>query len=161
MKRLLPTPVLSAVLLVVWLLLNNTLAVGHVLLGAALALALPVVLARFIGPRPRVGRPGMIVRLGLLVLRDIVVSNIEVARRVLGPESAIRPGFVRVKLELTDPHAIAALGGIITMTPGTLTCDVAPDRSHLLVHALHVTDEAALVAGIKTRYEAPLKEIFE
>ena len=50
-------------------------------------------------------------------------------------------------LELTDPHAIAALGGIITMTPGTLTCDVAPDRSHLLVHALHVTDEAALVAG--------------
>ena len=46
------------------------------------------------------------------------------------------------------------------MTPGTLTCAVTADRSHLLVHALHVTDAAALVADIKARYEAPLKEIF-
>jgi multicomponent K+:H+ antiporter subunit E len=46
------------------------------------------------------------------------------------------------------------------MTPGTLTCDVAADRSHLLVHALHLTDAAALVADIKARYEAPLLEIF-
>jgi len=160
-KRLLPAPVLSAALLAAWLLLNNTIAVGHLLLGSALAFALPLVTARFIGPRPRVRRPGTIVRLGLVVLRDIIVSNVEVARRVLGPESAIHPAFIRVPLALTDPHAIAALGGIITMTPGTLTCAVAADRSHLLVHALHVTDEATLVADIKARYEAPLKEIFE
>jgi multicomponent K+:H+ antiporter subunit E len=160
-KRLLPAPVLSATLLATWLLLNNTFATGQLLLGSVLAVVLPLAAAGFIGPRPRIRRPTTIVRLGLVVLRDIVVSNVEVARRVLGPESAIRPGFVRVPLALTDPHAIAALGGIITMTPGTLTCAVAADRSHLLVHALHVTDEAALVADIKARYEAPLKEIFE
>jgi multicomponent K+:H+ antiporter subunit E len=57
-----------------------------------------------------------------------------------------------------------ALAGIITMTPGTLSSDLSPDRKHLLVHALHCPDEAAeaaLVADIKARYEAPLMEIFE
>ena len=88
------------------------------------------------------------------------MSNIEVARRILGPESALRPGFVRVPIVLTDPQAIATLAGIITMTPGTLTCAVAPDGRSLLVHALHLEDADALVAEIKSRYEQPLMEIF-
>ena len=46
------------------------------------------------------------------------------------------------------------------MTPGTLSCAVAADRSYLLIHALHLTDDAALVADIKARYETPLREIF-
>jgi len=101
------------------------------------------------------------VKLGLVVLWDIVLSNIEVARRILGPEDAIKPAFVWVPLDLTDPHAIVSLAGIITMTPGTLSAELSPDRLHLLVHAFNVDDEAALIAQIKARYEAPLKEIFE
>ena len=66
-----------------------------------------------------------------------------------------------VDRDLTDDWAITALAGIITMTPGTLTADVAEDRSYLLIHALHVDDAEAIVASIKTRYEAPLKEIYE
>jgi multicomponent K+:H+ antiporter subunit E len=87
-----------------------------------------------------------------------------VARRVLGPVDRIQPRFVWVPLSLTEPHAIATLAGIITMTPGTLSSEVTDDRRHLLVHALHCPDDeaaAALVADILHRYEAPLKEIFE
>jgi multicomponent K+:H+ antiporter subunit E len=47
------------------------------------------------------------------------------------------------------------------MTPGTLSCAIAPDGRSLVVHALHLDDAEALVAQIKQRYEAPLKEIFE
>jgi multicomponent K+:H+ antiporter subunit E len=47
------------------------------------------------------------------------------------------------------------------MTPGTLSAELSPDGRHLLVHAFNVDDEAALVAQIKARYEAPLQEIFE
>jgi multicomponent K+:H+ antiporter subunit E len=81
----------------------------------------------------------------------------DVAKRVLGPESAIRPAFVWVPLDIQDPHGIVALAGIITLTPGTLSSDLSEDRRHLLVHALHCEDEAALVADIKARYEAPLR----
>jgi multicomponent K+:H+ antiporter subunit E len=161
MKRLLPHPLLSLVLWLAWLALNNTVAPAHVLLGALLAFVLPLTgLHLADGTWPRLHRPGVALMLALRVLQDIVVSNVEVTRRVLGPESAIRPGFLRVPLDLTDDWAITTLAGIITMTPGTLTADVAEDRSYLLVHAFHVDDAEAIIASIKTRYEKPLKEIY-
>jgi len=160
-KRWLPAPLLSATLFAVWLLLNNTLDPAHLVLGAALAILVPRFTERLRPQRPRIRRPLVVVRLGLVVLWDIVLSNIEVARRILGPEAAIRPAFVWVPLDLTDPHAIVSLAGIITMTPGTLSAELSPDGRHLLVHAFNVDDEAALIAQLKARYEAPLKEIFE
>jgi multicomponent K+:H+ antiporter subunit E len=160
-KRLVPAPLLSGTLFVVWLLLANTLDPAHVVLGALLAVVVPWFTERLRPERPRVRRPLVIARLGLTVLWDIVLSNIEVARRILGPEDAIRPAFVWVPLDLSDPHAIVSLAGIITMTPGTLSAELSADRRHLLVHAFNVDDEPALIAQIKARYEAPLKEIFE
>jgi multicomponent K+:H+ antiporter subunit E len=151
----------SAALLVVWLLLNGTLAAGHVLLGAFLAWLLPLVTTPFANAHPRIRRPLAIARLALVVLRDIVVANVEVARRVLGPERRLSPGFVRIPLTVTDPYAIAALANIVTMTPGTLSADIEPGNRHLVVHAFHLVDADALVADIKARYEAPLREIFE
>jgi multicomponent K+:H+ antiporter subunit E len=161
MSRLVPAPCLSVALWVVWLLLNRSFAPAHVLLGAVLAWVIPLVTVAPQSGRCGFRRPWAVLRLAVVVLRDIVVSSIVVARQILGAESAITPGFVRVPIALTDVHAIATLAGIITMTPGTLTCDVASDRSHLLVHAFHLTDADALVADIKARYEAPLREIFE
>jgi multicomponent K+:H+ antiporter subunit E len=160
-KRLLAAPLLSATLFVVWLLLNNTLDPAHLVLGALLAVVVPWFTAKLRAERPRIRKPFVILRLGLVVLWDIVLSNIEVARRILGPEAAIKPRFVWVPLALTDPHAILSLAGIITMTPGTLTAEISPDRRHLLVHAFNVDDETELVAQIKARYETPLKEIYE
>lgn len=159
--RLVPAPLLSLVLFVAWLLLNNTVDAAHVLLAAVLALAIPWLTAPLWPQRPRIRRWGAAVSLALVVLWDIVVANIELARRILGPESAIRPRFVWVPLSIRDPHGIVALAGIITMTPGTLSSDLSDDRRWLLIHAFDVDDEAALVATIKRRYEAPLREIFE
>jgi len=164
MRRLLPAPLISALLFVAWLMLNQSVSPGNLLLAALFALVLPAFTERLRPERPRLRAWGTIVRLGLVVLRDIVVSNVDVARRVLGREAAIRSRFVWVPLALRDPHGIVALAGIITMTPGTLSSEVSEDRRFLLVHALHCPDEAAeaaLVADIKARYEAPLMEIFE
>lgn len=161
MKRWFPAPMLSTLLFVVWLLLANTLDAAHVVLAALLAMVVPRFTERLRPERPRIGKPLAIARLGLVVLWDIVLSNIEVARRILGPEDAIKPAFVWLPLDLTDPHAIVSLAGIITMTPGTLSAELSADRRFLLVHAFNVEDEAALVAQMKARYEAPLKEIFE
>lgn len=157
---MLPAPLVSLLLWVAWLMLNGSHAPGHLLLGAVLAVALPLLLARYIAPRPRLRRAGVALRLAFVVVHDIIVSNVQVARLILGPESRIRPGFVRVPLALTEPYAIATLAGIITMTPGTLSCAVATDRSYLLVHALDLADPAQLVADIKARYETALLEIF-
>jgi multicomponent K+:H+ antiporter subunit E len=162
--RLLPSPLLSALLFLAWLMLNESVSAGHLLLALVLALVLPWWSNRFRPERVRLRRGGTMLRLTGRVLADIVVSNVEVARRVLGPEAELRPVFVWVPLQLRSPHAMVALAGIVTLTPGTLSSEITADRRHLLVHALHCPDaaaEAALVASIRERYEAPLKEIFE
>jgi len=165
MTALFPSPLVSVTVFVVWLLLNDTLDPAHLLLAAALAVVVPRLTASIGTGAPRIRRWDVAVRLALIVLWDIVKSNIEVARRILGPEHAIQPLFVWVPLDLKSPHGVLTLAGMITMTPGTISAELSPDRRHLLVHALHVEGGAAgaeaLVAGIKARYEQPLIRIFD
>lgn len=160
MNRLLPHPRLSAVLGLTWLALNNTLDPAHVLLAAAIGLLMPPLIGCFLPELPRLRAPGTLVRLLLVVLGDILVANLEVARRILGREAALRPAFVQVPLDLRDPLGVAALAAIVTLTPGTVSADLTGSGASLVVHALHVEDEARLVATIKQRYEAPLRAIF-
>ena len=160
MKRWLPAPLLSLAVFVVWLLLVATLAPAHLLLAALLAIALPLLAQRLREDTAHLRRPLVAARLAMVVLWDIVLSNIEVARRILGRESKIHPGFIWIPLDIQNPHGIAALAGIITMTPGTLSSELSADRRFLLVHCLHLEDADAAIAQIKARYEAPLREVF-
>lgn len=160
MKSWLPAPLLSLSVFVVWLLLVATVEPAHLLLAALLAVGLPLVAQRLREGNAGMRRPLLAARLGLRVLWDIVLSNIEVARRILGRESSIHPGFVWVPLDIRNAHGIAALAGIITMTPGTLSAELSPDQQHLLVHCFHLEDAAATIAQIKRDYETPLREIF-
>lgn len=159
-RRLLPHPILSLALLGLWLLLNNSLSMGHLVLGGVLAVLIPKLTFAFWPERVRMRRPGLLLRFIGLVLWDILVANVAVARRILGPMEAIRPGFLRIPLEVQSPLAISLLASTITLTPGTVSCLLSEDRRYLLVHALHVTDPEAEIRQIKTRYEQPLKEVF-
>jgi multicomponent K+:H+ antiporter subunit E len=155
---------MSATLWLVWPVLNQSWSLGQMLLGLLLAWAIPWLLQHLRQESARPRRPFTVARLGLTVLKDIISSNLDVARLILGREDAIRSGFFWVPLSIIDPHGIVALAGIITLTPGTVSADLSDDRRLLLVHALHCPNDesaAALVADIQARYEAPLKEIFE
>ncbi len=79
MKRLFPAPWLSLALWLLWLVLNVSVSAGHLLLGAALGFLAPL-LMRPLRPRPiRIRRPWVVLRLFLLVGRDVLVSNVAVA----------------------------------------------------------------------------------
>jgi multicomponent K+:H+ antiporter subunit E len=159
MKRWIPYPLLAAALLAMWLLLNQSLAPGHVLLGAAIGLLASRGLAA-LRPEPvRAVALGPILRLAGIVLADIVRSNLAVARIVLFPRQRIS-GFVRLPLELTNVHGLAVLACIVTATPGTLWVQLDRGNGILLVHILDLVDEEAWIRLIKRRYEALLLEIF-
>jgi multicomponent K+:H+ antiporter subunit E len=159
--RWLPHPVSSLALWIIWLMFNNTIAPAHLVLGAILGIAIPWITHVFWPEQARLSHPLTALRLFFIVLYDIAVANLKVARLVLGPVSALRPAFVEVPLQLQNPFAISSLASIITLTPGTVSASLSADRRTLLVHALDVDDRDALVAEIKQRYETPLKEIFE
>lgn len=160
-RRLLPHPLLSAALLITWLLLANHFSAGQLLLGAALGWALPLLLRRLLGPALRPRRGLALLRLLGRVLIDIAAANLQVARLVLGSNARLRPQFVELPLALHSDFGIAVLASTISLTPGTVSAELSADRRHLLIHALHVDDAQALIDHIKLRYERPLREIFE
>lgn len=159
---LLPFPRLSLALLAMWLLLQQSLAPAHLLIGALIALAGPLALRTLDLPHARVRRPQAIARLFALVLDDVVRSNNAVARIILRPGHPRQTsGFVEIPLALRDPYGLTVLATIITATPGTLWAGYDPHRGVMTLHVLDLVDEAAWVARVQNRYESVLKEIFE
>ena len=161
-KRLVPAPLLSLALLGLWLLLNRSLSAGHIALGAAVGLAIPLLTAG-LRPQPvRVRKPGAVLRLAFTVVVDTTRSNLAVARLLLAPSRRRYPaGFVHIPLDVRDPNALAVLAMIVCITPGTAWAEISVDRSMLMLHVLEIHDAAAIAADVKQRYERPLMEIFE
>ncbi|MCU0953346.1 MAG: Na+/H+ antiporter subunit E [Hyphomicrobium sp.] len=159
-ERILPQPVLSIAIAALWLTLVSDVSGGQVLLAAVLGFVIPFFTVSFWPDRPKRFRIGPALRLLFVVVYDIVAANLTVARVVLGDVGAIRSQFVDVPLDTGDPYVATILGSIITLTPGTLTVDIDMDKRVVHIHGLDVPDQALLISEIKTRYEAPLKEIF-
>ena len=154
-------PLLAALLVVTWLLLNRTLAPGQILLGAVLAGAASAAFAR-LGPHARPARLGLAAWLIVLVLADIVRSNIAVARIVFFPaRPERRAGFLPIPLATRHPGALAALAVIVTATPGTSWAGYDAAQGVLTLHVLDLADQEGMVRTFKLRYEARLREIFE
>jgi len=161
MSRLLPHPLLSAILLVIWLLLANELSAGQILLGTVLGWAVPLYTARFWPEQVVVRRPLLLLRFTAVVLYDILVANVAVARLILGRQESLQPAFVVMPLALRSELAISLLANTISLTPGTVSAFLSADRRCLVVHSLHTTDPEELLATMRERYETPLKEILE
>jgi multicomponent K+:H+ antiporter subunit E len=159
-RRLLPHPGLSLFMWALWLLLINQASVGHLLLGALLAWLIPYLTQEFWPEATVMHKPLVAVRFVLVVLWDIVVANVILAVRILGPIDKLRPAFMTMPLDLEQDFAITLLASTISLTPGTVSADLSNDRKTLLIHSLHVDDVEAAVREMKTRYEDPLKEIF-
>lgn len=157
------SPLMVLALTALWLVLNQTLAPGEILLGALLAIALAWSASALRPLRAHFQRLDRAVLLALVVLMDIVRSSLSVARIVLGLVSRrdIRSDFLQIPLDLRDPHGLAALAIIVTSTPGTVWVGLSPSSDTLTLHVLDLQDEAELIQLIKDRYERPLMGIFE
>ena len=161
MRRL--PPVLVASLLALWLLLNRPVSLGNVALGLVLALGVAWASSGLRPLQPKLRLTYLAGVLLAVVLRDIVRSNFNVARAVLGLRRGkeLKSGFVKVPLALTDPHGLAVLAGIVTSTPGTVWVSHDVETSELTLHVLDLADEDAWIAWVKEPYERLLLEIFE
>lgn len=160
MRRLLPSPSLTATIVAFWLLMVSQVTLAHFVFALGLGLVIPLFAVRLDREFARIGNLRPVPKLVLVVLWDMLLSNIEVARRVLGREDRIQPGFIWLPLEIRNIHGIAALTSFITLTPGTVSAALSDDRRFLLVHVFNLTDPEGQIAEIKRRYEAPLMEIF-
>jgi multicomponent K+:H+ antiporter subunit E len=142
-------------------MLNNTLSLGHIILGCVLGFFIPLLCEPLRVKQATIKKPLKAVSYVFVVLKDIIVANIEVALLVVGPMHKIQPGFIAVPLDLTGTLPITVLASTVTMTPGTVSADISTDQKWLYIHVLNMPkDEQEVIDLIKQRYEARVKEIF-
>ncbi|MBM1633608.1 Na+/H+ antiporter subunit E [Sulfitobacter mediterraneus] len=160
-RWLFPHPLLTLLLALVWILLQNNFSAGMAVFGLILGILIPRLTVVWWPDRPVRLHLGQMVGYMLVVLWDILVANVQVAWIVLTkPNSKLRPAWIVVPLDLRQPEAITILAGTITLTPGTVSADLSDEGHSLLVHVLHTDDPDSVRDEIKDRYERRLKEIF-
>jgi multicomponent K+:H+ antiporter subunit E len=158
MTRRLRHPVYVLCLAAMWMVLNERLSLGDFLIGYALGAVIVYVHRDFWPYRVRLRKPRTLAHLVGVFAMEVVKANLQVARIVLRRRIAVRPAFIALPLRLTDDLTITALANMITLTPGTLSVDVAEDRSALYVHCLSTDDVDAVRAQIIHDFERPLAE---
>lgn len=161
MKRLLPHPILAAVLLLLWLVLQQSAAPGHILLGAVIAIVASLA-AHAVIPEPvRVRNPHKLVQLVAVAGLDIVRSNLALLLVLLQPRPNPTAGFIEMELKLTNTFGLAILSCLITATPGSAWLEYNRARSVVLIHVFDLKDRDEWVETIRRRYESLLLEIFQ
>jgi multicomponent K+:H+ antiporter subunit E len=156
-------PLLTILLVAIWLTISGELTIAQIALGAVVSILLVLAIARLRPVRPRLHRLYLAVPLAVVVLGDILRSNVAVARIVLGLVHGreVHSGFIDIPLDLTDPHGLTILSVIVTATPGTSWAGMSADGRTLMLHVLDLRDENESIRFIKQRYEQPLRRIFE
>lgn len=163
MKRWFPQPLTSVLLALAWLLINQSLSAGHLVLACILAISLPLLFRRLQPLNdPVIYRPMALFSLLAMALVEIIRSCFNVSRIIMFRKSdGIQSQFIRIPLDMTDSYGLALLSCLINITPGTVWVEIMPDSGDLCLHVFDLHDEQWWVDTIKSRYEKPLMVIFE
>ncbi len=161
MKRI----VAFIVLLIFWLLITFNLSWPNIITGALAALIAVFLFGHnFVSSTGKLIQPHryfwFIIYLFIFVW-EVLKANFDVAYRVIHPRMPIKPGIVRVPLEVKSDIAKTMLANSITMTPGTIAVDIIGDE--LFVHWIYVkTDDPEKYSReVSGRFEKYIKKIFD
>jgi multicomponent Na+:H+ antiporter subunit E len=152
------------ILMIVWVLLNNTFQPDILIVGVVIAFFLSLFLCKKcelfadMNFTPK-GLIYTIIFLGVFFI-ELIKSNLDVTRRVLTPSLPINPGIVEVKTKLKSKFARMLLANTITLTPGTLTVEVKDDS--FFIHWIDVEsdDINAATKEIVEKFEKYLEVIY-
>ena len=155
--------------MVVWVLITWSFAIQELAAGALVSLATAVFCSRFFvhGDSVRFFNPVKI--FGLLgysftFFSELIKANVNMAKIVYGGCKAVKPGIVRVPTAMQSDYGLALLSDSITLTPGTITMDVAEEgKNYLYIHWIDVTAESGEAAGdaIKGTLEKGTRRVFD
>ena len=135
----------ALVLFAFWLLLSASLDVLHVVAGAVVAGVVMWLKPAGAGSTRKVSWLAAL-RYVLWLICRISESGLHVSRLILHPALPISPRLIRHETPLRSDAELVVLGNSITLTPGTITVEVAPGE--LVVHAIDEASSADLVDGV-------------
>lgn len=154
---------LVIVLAITWAAITGTFGLGNLVLGGLIGILSLWVIRLQIAKPKFLSKVPKVIALALLFFYELVLSSVKVMALVLSPnmKRKLEPAIIAFPLKVKSDIEITLLANLITLTPGTLSVDVAEDRSVLYVHAISAPDKRGLIKDISTGFEAKIIEVFE
>jgi len=150
----------NILLSLLWALLTGEVSISSLATGFLLGYVALVVLYPTTGKKSSYFQKTIqFVRFALFFTKELIVSSYRVAIDVVKPLPLMRPGVIGIPLDAETDLEITMLANIISLTPGTLSLDVSPDRKTLYIHAMYVINPDDLRREIKDGLERRLLEL--
>jgi multicomponent Na+:H+ antiporter subunit E len=145
----------------VWLFLDTSYTVTDFAIGFMLGAIITGFYARLSGSRDfYLNRFLKFLKFLIVCLYELYVACFQVLHLVLSPKLNLKPGIIRMKVNLPTDFQLVFLASLINLTPGTLTLEVSSDKKTLYVHALNINDAEKIIGGIRGSFEDGIREVW-
>ena len=143
----------------IWAAITGSFSLPNIIFGFVLGAVALYLMREQLGSLRYFARLGRVLSLTILFVRELVISAWRVAMLVLSPDMKLKPGIFAFPLKVDRDFEITLLANLITLTPGTLSVDVSPDRRLLFVHAIDCSDPEATIREIQQGFERKILEL--
>lgn len=142
-----------------WMFLSESYTLPSFIAGFIWGLLLVLLLNRFIPGRFYGIRVVKILKLILIFIRELILSNLSILKLVYTPRPEIEPGIFALPLEVKSNWEITLLSHLITLTPGTLSVAVSNNNDILYIHAMDIDEVDKSIREIKDSFEKAILEV--
>ncbi|MBB6454354.1 multicomponent Na+:H+ antiporter subunit E [Salirhabdus euzebyi] len=151
--------VFNLIIALIWMFLKESYNFASFFSGYIIGLLLLFALQRFIPDAFYMKRVIKVVRLFLLFIKELILSNLSIVKLVYKPKLDIHPGIFALPTELKSNWEITLLANLITLTPGTLSVVVSDDHNYIYIHAMNAPDIEKEIKSIKETFERAIMEV--
>ncbi|WP_163970072.1 Na+/H+ antiporter subunit E [Oceanobacillus halotolerans] len=151
--------VINLIIAFMWMFLSESYTTPSFIVGYILGLLLLFLLNRFIPDTFYLKRLFRIVKLLVLFVKELVVSNIDIVKLVYSPKPTFEPGIFALPTDLKSNWEITLLANLISLTPGTLSVAISSDNTHIYIHAMDIDDIHESINSIKDTFEKAIMEV--
>ncbi|MCT2538199.1 Na+/H+ antiporter subunit E [Aquibacillus koreensis] len=146
-------------LAIIWMLLTNHYSFSHFVIGYIVGVILLYIFRRFLQFDFYMSRVIAAIKLLLIFMKEMILSNIQVAMLILRPKLKMNPGVIAYPTELKSGLEVTLLSSLITLTPGTLVMAFSDDERTIYIHTLDIDDKDKIINEIKTNFEKVIMEV--
>jgi len=152
---------INMLLAFVWVFLDTTYTITEFVVGFILGAIITGFYARLSGRRDfYLHRFFKFLKFLLVCIYELYIACFQVLRLVLSPKLNLKPGIIRMKVDLPTDFQLVFLASLINLTPGTLTLEVSQNKKTLYIHALNINDAEKIVSDISKSFEDGIREVW-
>ncbi|MEK4486843.1 Na+/H+ antiporter subunit E [Psychrobacillus sp. FSL H8-0484] len=150
---------LNVFIALTWMFLSVSFKPTTFIIGYLIGILMLFMLRKSFNSRFYMGRVWAVIKLIMLFLKELTLSNISVLKLIIKPDMPIRPAIFAMPTVLEQDWEITLLSSLITLTPGTIVIDISDDNKTLYIHAIEFDDVDEAIDSIKNTFEKAILEV--